>query len=76
MSSRRAYLYSSCYFRGLDMSPYSYPESLGDKAIYDLHAVCTHLGSMDFGHYVTYAKPYSPEELDTLGWTNNDGEYL
>lgn len=61
-------------FRGLDMSPFTHPRFTTDRALYDLHAVCSHYGYMNFGHYIAYCKPYSEEELDTLALTNTDGK--
>ncbi|CAB3986029.1 ubiquitin carboxyl-terminal hydrolase 19-like [Paramuricea clavata] len=59
--------------RGLDMSPFTHPEITRDRAIYDLHAVCSHYGYMNFGHYIAFCKPYSEEELDAVALTNTDG---
>ncbi len=58
------------------MSQYSHPEISKDGAIYDLCAVCSHYGYMNFGHYIAFCQPYSEEELDTLALTNTDGRLL
>lgn len=57
------------------MSPFSYGEN-PDEPIYDLHAVCSHHGIMNFGHYTAYSKPYSTDELNSLGWGDTDGMEL
>ena len=56
------------------MSPFTHPRIPTYRAVYDLHAVCSHYGYMNFGHYIAYCKPYSEEELDTLGLTSTDGK--
>lgn len=56
------------------MSPFTFHQTPSD-AIYDLHAVCSHHGVMNFGHYITYSKPYSPDELSALGLAGIDGMY-
>ena len=56
------------------MSPFTHPAMATDGAIYDLHAVCSHYGRMNFGHYIAYCKPYSEEELDTLSLRSTDGK--
>ena len=56
------------------MSPFTHPGMTTDGAIYDLHAVCSHYGRMNFGHYIAYCKPYSEEELDTLSLRSTDGK--
>lgn len=59
--------------RGLDMSPFTYDELCADEAIYDLRAVCSHHGFMNYGHYVTYSKPYSRDELDAFDLASTEG---
>jgi ubiquitin C-terminal hydrolase len=39
---------------GLDLSKYSYHNS--HKYVYDLYAVCNHVGGMSYGHYYVYIK--------------------
>ena len=56
------------------MSPFTHAEITRDRAIYDLHAVCSHYGYMNFGHYIAFCKPYSEEELDAVALTNTDGK--
>lgn len=56
------------------MSPFTHPEITRDRAIYDLHAVCSHYGYMNFGHYIAFCKPYSEEELGAVALTNTDGK--
>ena len=65
---------SVLFSRGLDMASFAHPGIPTDVAIYDLRAVCTHYGFMNFGHYIAFCKPYSKDELDILALTKTDGE--
>ena len=59
------------------MSPFTHPEfRTTNGAIYDLRAVCSHHGFMNFGHYIAFCKPYSEEELEIMGLSNTDGKLV
>lgn len=58
------------------MSPYTHPKMRSNRDVYDLRAVCSHYGFMNFGHYIAFCKPYTEKEISDVNMTNTDGKFL
>ena len=58
------------------MSSFTHPEVPRERTLYDLRAVCSHYGIMNFGHYITFSKPYSEDVADATAITNIDGRFF